>query len=53
MGDTVRVVKVFNEYLRQGEHGDVNSVAPSLVTYNLVCIFLRHLCLLLKFSSSS
>lgn len=36
MGDTLRVVEVFNEYLRQDDAGHGGNVTPSLVTYNLV-----------------
>lgn len=36
MGDTLRVVEVFNEYLRQDDGGHGGNVTPSLVTYNLV-----------------
>lgn len=39
MGNTERVVEVFNQYLRQDDGGDASSVAPSLVTYNLVSTF--------------
>lgn len=36
VGDTLRVIEVFNKYLRQDEAGHDNGVVPSLVSYNLV-----------------
>ncbi|CAM9131809.1 unnamed protein product [Ectocarpus sp. 12 AP-2014] len=41
-GDTLRVIEVFNKYLRQDDSGHGSSVAPTLVSYNLV---LQALCL--------
>lgn len=35
-GDTLGVIEVFNKYLRPDNIGRGNSVAPTLVTYNLV-----------------
>lgn len=33
------VIEVFNKYMRQDDIGHRNSVAPTLVTYNLVRYF--------------
>jgi len=44
-GDTLGVIEVFNKYMRQDGH--VNTVTPTLVTYNLVrsstCYFMTSL----------
>lgn len=48
-GDTLGVIEVFNKYLRQDDIGDGNSVAPTLVTYNLVRYIVRSLFTFLSF----
>lgn len=35
-GDTLGVIEVFNKYMRRDYVGHGDSVAPTLVTYNLV-----------------